>query len=101
NLEGSHGLVGRRGEGFAGAQTEPRAVPRTDDLTVFHFSSPESLAVVCAPIFNGVELIPTAYDDNGGIVDLHREGRAVSERLGAADVDPFRVGVHSAVGRAW
>jgi len=45
-------------------------MPRTDDLTLFHFRPLQRFAVVCTTVFYGVKLIGTAYDKQGEAVDI-------------------------------
>jgi hypothetical protein len=62
---------------------------RADDLTGFHFSLSEGLAVVRATVFYCVNLCPTAYDNDGDAVDLRGEGRRLQDGFTSADVDPL------------
>lgn len=63
-------LIRRRRQRFTGPQAEPRAVPRTDDLAGFDFGALEGLAVVGAAVFDGIESIAAAHDDDREAVEL-------------------------------
>ena len=63
-----------------------------DDLTRLHFRTFQRLAVMCATVFYCVELFSTAYDNDGGAVDLDRERSAFLNGIAAADVNP--IGAH-------
>src|SRR5215472_3268961 len=86
---GAHRLVGRRGEGVAGAQVEARAVPRADELAGLDLRAREGLAVVRAAVFDGVQLLAAAHDHHRHAVDFGLEGYAFAEGVHRPDVDPF------------
>jgi hypothetical protein len=65
-------------------------MPRADDLTGFHGSLPERLAVVCTTVFHCVDVFATPYDNNRDAVDLSRIGRRLVNGLARADIDPMR-----------
>ena len=65
DLEGARGFVGGRGKGGAGLKAKAREVARTDDLAILDIGGREGFAVVCAPIFHGIELAAATRDDYG------------------------------------
>jgi hypothetical protein len=50
-------------------------MPWANDLTGFHFSLSQGLAVVCATVFYCIDVGAAAYDNDGDAVDLRGEGR--------------------------
>src|SRR6185312_1406196 len=48
----------------------------------------QRLAIVGATVLDGINVITTAHDDHGEVVNLDGEGSDLGEVRGAADVDP-------------
>src|SRR6185312_4545869 len=71
-----------------GTQAEAGAVARADDLAGFHFTAFQRLTVMGAAVFDAIEIIATAHDDQGKAVDFDGEGSGLGKVRGAADIDP-------------
>jgi hypothetical protein len=84
------GFVGRGSESLARPQAEVSAMPRTNDLTGFHLSFSERLAVVGATVFYGVNLQSAAYDNHWHAVDLDRQRLHLTNGLAGTYVNPLR-----------
>jgi len=65
-------------------------VPRTNDLTGFHFGLSKGFAVVCATVFYCIDLQAAAYDNNRDAVDLYRQRLRLMNRVTGANIDPLR-----------
>jgi hypothetical protein len=89
HVERAERFISRRGKRLARAEAKVRAMPRANNLTGFHFSLSQCLAVVCATVFYCVGLRAAAYDNDGDAVDLNRQKCCFLHRFTAADVDPF------------
>jgi hypothetical protein len=66
-----------------------RAVTWAYDLTGFHFSLSQRLAVVCATVFYRINFRAAAYDNDGDAVDLGGEGAGLPHGLTPADINPL------------